>query len=86
MTRMCSISPQPYKLDDYRPISINLWMEEKLENICGNYPENEISRVIREDPKILVYYLSDRKPGFSSVQRWSKLEPFGRKFPCGSCL
>ena len=46
------LSATRYKLDDYRPyLCKSIDGGRNWENICGNYPENEISRVIREDPK-----------------------------------
>ena len=46
------LSATRYKLDDYRPyLYKSVDGGRNWKNICGNYPENEISRVIREDPK-----------------------------------
>ena len=46
------LSATRYKLNDYRPyLYKSVDGGKNWKNICGNYPENEISRVIREDPK-----------------------------------
>ena len=69
MTRMCSISPQPATNSTTTgPISINLWMEEETgKTFAGIILKMKSAGSSGRILKILVYYLSDRKPAFFSV-------------------
>ena len=77
------LSATRYKLDDYRPF---LFKSEdggkNWKSICGDYPEGEISRVVREDPTIpgLLYVGSETGIFFSTNDgvNWSQL---GGNFP-----